>query len=1067
MQSDQINQTANTLHSVFHYFPYPVFISSPKGIIVDANVAFASRFSIRKEECGGLNVFDLMSPETSARRLEMVTEAVRTAQPLSWDDDCDGCIVRHTIYPCISPEGKVDQLLGVEQEITDIKQLLKKELRYSTLLESFPGAFYVLDAECRFVTWNANLGETCIGNKNDEADETIHPDDRERMIEKMQEILHNGTELVAEVRILHRGNHDVKWYFMTGKRVVIDGSQFIVGLGIDIDERKKAEEAVQRSENRFRHLFEDHSAIKMLLDSETGDIIDANQAAAEFYGYSVDDLKNMNIRGISTVTQEEIRTNLALMRSSKQKKFSFIHRRNDGQLRNVTLFTSCIRIGDNDFLYNIIQDVTEQKLIEEALQQSEERFRKMFEDHSAIMLVIDPETGRIVDANTSAAEFYGWTKDELRRMSIQQINTLSAEEIKEAMEKSTSTRKNVFLFRHRRADNSIRDVSVFSDSIEISGKELLYSIITDITERMESEQALKLSEERFRKMFEGHSAIMIVLDPETGAIVDANQSAAEFYGWPIHEMREKHIREINAASPEAVQDEMEIWKRVEQRRMAFRHRRADGSVRDVEIFGNKIRIMGRDLVYDIVYDVTERKRFEQADAFRLRILQMAETCSPEQLLQETVDEAERFTGSTIGFVFFVAEDQNSLLLQVVSTNTFQNMCKAEGQGQHYPIENAGVWADAVRQRTVVIHNDYASLPNRKGMPNGHAEVIREMVVPIIRDDKVMAIMGVGNKPRDYDDNDVEWVVDLANQTWEVVVKMIAEENGKKLQAQLEHSKKMQMIGQLSAGIAHEISNPLNFITINAANLKSNYHDLCELIGQYRSVIEKAAALQDIADDVQLLREREKAFDIDLLLREIPEIIEESQRGVQRITTITRSMRSFSYKNVTNTLRAFDINKVVDEVLSIARNEYFTVADLDVKLAQLPTVLGNPSQINQVLLNLVINSTQAIKSQNRSTLGRIAIKTWASDEQVHCSVTDDGPGIPEEIRERIFSPFFTTKGQGSGTGLGLSISYDIIVEKHGGSFTFYNPKEGGTVFVIALPRKPQGRTEPNAQQELMK
>ncbi len=1053
---------------MFHAFPYPVFISTPDGIIVDANEAFASRFGKTSEEYCGLNVFNYLSPEVAARRREMVKELLRTSQPVTWDDEWEGGILRHTIYPCKSTEGAVDQLLGIEQEITDIKQLLKKELRYSTIIESLPGAFYVLDAEGRFVTWNTNLLDRAFGINDDEmvenlGIETIHPDDRKRIVEKMREIMHDGSELTAEARVMPRGDGDMKWYLMTGKRVVIDDAPFIVGLGIDITERKKAEEAVQRSESRFRHLFEDHSAIKMLLDSGTGDIIDANQAAAEFYGYSVDELKNMNIRKISTSTQESIDANLELMRSSKQKRFSFIHRRNDGKLRNVTLFTSCIRIGDNDFLYNIIQDVTEQKQIEEALQESEERFRKMFEDHSAIMLVLDPETGMIVDANRAAEEFYGWTKDELCRMSIQQINTLSPEEIQVAIEKSVSTRKNQFLFRHRRADNSIRDVNVFSDGIEIGGKELLYSIITDITERLESEQALKLSEERFRKMFEDHLAIMIVLDPETGAIVDANQSAADYYGWPINEIRQMNIREINASSPEAVQMEMDKWKVMERRSMAFRHRRADGSVRDVEIFGNKIRIMGRDLVYDIVHDVTERKRLEKANAFRLRMLQMAETFTPEQLLQETVDEAEQLTGSSIGFVFFVAEDQNSLLLQVVSTNTFEHMCKAEGKGQHYPVNDAGVWADALRERKVLIHNDYASVPNRKGMPAGYAEVTRELVVPIIREDKVMAIIGVGNKPGDYDFNDVEWVETLANQTWEIIAKKIVEEKGKKLQAQLEHAKKMQMIGQLSAGIAHEISNPLNFITINAANLKSNYQDLCELIGHYRRIIEKAAALPEMIDEVKMLKEQEKAFDVDLLLKEIPEIIEESQRGVQRISTITRSMRSFSFKNATDTFRSFDFNKVVEEVLAIARNEYFTVADLDVELGKLPGLIGNPSQINQVLLNLIINSTHAIKSQNRSTPGRIAIKTWATDEHVNCSIADDGPGIPEEVRDRIFSPFFTTKMQGEGTGLGLSISYDIVVEKHGGSFSFNNPQEGGTVFTISLPLKPQQSPAPDRMQ----
>ena len=821
----------------------------------------------------------------------------------------------------------------------------------------------------------------------------------------------------------------------------------------EVTDRKMAEEVLKENEARFRAFFENHSAIKMLLDAENGNIVDANYAAGEFYGYSVDELRKMNIQQISTVTNEMLQINLEIMRKSQQKIFAFTHRRADGSLRNVELFTNKIEIKGKDFLYHIIHDVTERKQAEEALFKSEERFRKLFESYSAIQLVIDPDTGAIMDANPAAADYYGWSIAELCQMHIQDINTRQPESLKKEFKAVTSAHKSKYLFRHRRADGSIRDVEVFSTRVEIEGKGLLYSIINDITDRIETELALKQSEERFRSLFEDHAAVMIVLDPQTGSIVDANQAAADFYGWSVDKIRTMNINAVNTSSAETIREEMDKWNKMEQRSMAFRHRRADGSIRDVEIFAKKIRIMGRDLVYDIVHDVTLRKRLEQVNEFRLQILKMADSLSVEELLKESVDEAERLTGSEIGFVFFVDEDQKSLLLQVVSSNTFQHMCKAEGQGQHYPLDNAGVWADAVRQRKVVIHNDYASLKNRKGMPEGHAEIKRELVVPIIRDERIVAIMGVGNKPTDYDDNDIEWVDTLANQVWDIVAKKIAEEQEKILQGQLQLSKKMEMIGQLAAGLAHEINNPVNFITINAANLENNFDDVRELVSSYRRIIDKIEAGYEVGDDVRQLREKEQALEVDVLLKEIPETLAESQKGVERITTIIRSLRNYSFKDITDTLRLLDINKSIQDALVIAKNEYNTIATLDLQLGKIPQVLCNPSQINQVVLNLLINSAHAIKSQKKSSPGKITIKTWSADDRVLCSICDDGPGIREAIRDKIFSPFFTTKKPGEGTGLGLSISYDIITNKHQGSISVDCPPEGGTIFTISLPLKP--------------
>ena len=173
-------------------------------------------------------------------------------------------------------------------------------------------------------------------------------------------------------------------------------------------------------------------------------------------------------------------------------------------------------------------------------------------------------------------------------------------------------------------------------------------------------------------------------------------------------------------------------------------------------------------------DITARARDEAILAARARLSDYALNHSLDELLTQTLDEAELLTGSTIGFFHFVEADQNTLSLQTWSSNTLRHLCTAEGQGQHYPVDQAGVWADALRERRPLIHNDYPSLPHRHGLPPGHAPVLRQLVVPVLRNEQVVALLGVGNKLNPYGPVDIESASRLATLAWDIVLARRAE-----------------------------------------------------------------------------------------------------------------------------------------------------------------------------------------------------------------------------------------------------------------------------------------------------
>lgn len=263
----------------------------------------------------------------------------------------------------------------------------------------------------------------------------------------------------------------------------------------------------------------------------------------------------------------------------------------------------------------------------------------------------------------------------------------------------------------------------------------------------------------------------IVTKDLDGIITSWNDAAERLYGYTADEVVGRSAELLAAPGYEG--QPTELARRVAQgeRIIGFetRRRTKDGSLRDVALTLSPMFSESGDVIAVSVigHDITVRKRAERAMESRIRLREFADTHTLDELLQAALDEGELLTESTIGFFHFLDDDMDMLTLHAWSTNTLAHMCTAEAAGSHYPVDEAGVWADCVRERAPVIHNDYAALPHRKGMPDGHAAVIRELVVPVFRSEAIVAIMGVGNKATEYDASDVETLSLLADFVWDI------------------------------------------------------------------------------------------------------------------------------------------------------------------------------------------------------------------------------------------------------------------------------------------------------------
>ena len=260
------------------------------------------------------------------------------------------------------------------------------------------------------------------------------------------------------------------------------------------------------------------------------------------------------------------------------------------------------------------------------------------------------------------------------------------------------------------------------------------------------------------------------------------------------------------------------------------------------------------------------------------------------------------------------------------------------------------------------------------------------------------------------------------------------------QQQLLQSEKMASIGQLAAGVAHEINNPVGYIQSNLATLQDYVSALFELQTAYVDALES----DDPSASREALAAKRERLDIDFITGDLPQLLEESREGIDRVTKIVQDLKDFSRIGPDEAMRPSDIQKGLESTLNIVWNDLKYKVNIEKYYSPLPLVECHASEINQVLMNLLINAGQAIHER-----GTIALATGADDGEAWVSISDSGCGMPDEVLQRIFDPFYTTKPIGHGTGLGLAICYSIVA-KHHGRIEVSSRLGTGTTFRVVLP-----------------
>lgn len=733
-------------------------------------------------------VSGLMHRDDRQRFASSVKRSAQTLQP--WRE-----VLRHVVngevrwYDCISrpelqPNGDI-LWDGIILEITDRKRV-EEALQSSNdllraVIEAAPTAIIGLDLDGNVRdVWNP-AAEKMLGWSADEVMGRPLPSvpvENQDEFRQFRDWIRSGKTMDGvEVSRRRRDGSLIDYSIYASPLYDSDGAVAgNIAVLVDISERKRSEEALRASENRFRMIVETaeegiwqvdrewrttyvNRRMEAMLGCEPGSML--GQRIHEF-------MDDEGRRAVAQYTADR--------EAGRHETHDFRFVRRDGSPLDALVSATPLFNEHGEFVgsFAMVTDITERKRNENEL-----RLSKFIIDKASLGIFQGGGDGRIVSINEHWAQKLGYTNEELCGLTFFDIDpTLTRDRWREHRKILTATGYNTFESVHRRKDGTTFPVEITVNYLQFQGREFSCSFARDITTRKAKDQALRQA----NLIVENSPAILFRWRAE--------------HGWPV-EMVSGNVAQFGYAPEEFISGGIpfssiifpEDQERVAAEVLAYAEAGADKFLQEYRIVtkdGDVLWIDDRTTVerdadgeishyQGIVMDITDRKRTESVIAARMRLIQFAETHTADELLEATLNELEELTDSCIGFYHFLEADQQTLRLQNWSTRTRKEFCTTPGKGLHYDVSAAGVWVDCIHQRRPVIHNDYASLSHRKGLPPGHPPVIRELVVPVFRGDSIMAVLGVGNKPRNYTSNDMEIVSLLADLSWGIVERKRAEE----------------------------------------------------------------------------------------------------------------------------------------------------------------------------------------------------------------------------------------------------------------------------------------------------
>ncbi len=984
-----LKESEERLRRYWDSSPDAIYIHDLKGTFLRGNKAGEELLGYPTDEIEGRSFLELsiLPPQYLSKAIQLLqlSEAGKPTGPDEFElirKDGRHVFVEISAYPMT--QGDKIEVIGIARDITERKKMEQQLIRLSDAVKMSTDSIIITDLEGTILDTNdASLKLYGADNKADviglTSSVTAFPEDRGRILANLAKVTEKGSAKELHCHILTRDGRKILIETSASLMRSTNGEPIgVVSVSRDITERNRMEEALRESEERFRRLVDSAPDIIFRWSVEKGAEY-ISPIVTEITGYTPEEVMAEPLLGLRLTghfdkrVAEEYERIVKEGTSDQIRELSFL--RKDGKQAHLEMRANAIKDGKGRVIAfeGILRDITDQKLAEEALRQSERNYRALFESKIDSLMVIDAETLKIVLVNQSAAEMFGFNYPE-KAIGVDVFDVIHPEERDDALKllrEAGAEKKDMHKTKESRCitkDGRTIWTNVLGAKTVYQGRRVFLASIRDITERKQMEEALKRSEQNYRVLFNSITDGLIVMDAETTTLLLANDSVARMAGvdssqdliggkpqdfFPPEEWEKAYKIFSEGVSAKNFRDNNEYH--------VFNKNDKDMWINAIT---TRIEYQGKMAALVSIQDITERKKME--DALRKS------------------EHKYRFLFDSI---------PNGLIVMDAETTTLMlaNEASAAMAGFDSPQELIGIKPQ-----------DYLS-PEEWG---NACKILNEEVLE--KDLHLNHEYHVFNK-----DGKSMWINVVSAKTEyqgkiAVLVSIQDITERKRMEEQLYRAGRLAAVGELAAGVAHELNNPLTAIQGFAQFL---------------------TARKDLDETVRK--------DLDTIYRES-----------RRAAKITQNLLAFARRHEPEK-HLISINEAIEKTLELRANSMrVNNIELVVELApNLPKTLADFHQMQQVFVNIINNAEQAMMETHGR--GRLVVRTQKAGDIIRISFADNGPGISDKDIKRIFDPFFTTKEVGKGTGLGLSICYGLV-EAHGGRIYAKSKLGQGAIFVVELP-----------------